>query len=466
MKRVLVGLGAACVLALCIVGIVLVARAQTQARAMQQFIAAGPANLAREEAAARQEGIPLTAQELQKPLPPPDQNAAPLYVRLTKLLHDKPLGLPKYAEGMDAFHSYTPAQIAAVRRTLAARQDVMALVHQAADRPQCVFVRDWSEGIALKFPEYQHQREVARLLKTESYLAARDGHYQEAITNQARGFRVAHHAAADHTLISYLVGIASQAIALGGLQSILAQAGPNAAVGDEVKKTVATAYVRLSLRNALAGEAGLGYASLAKTHQYERYGIEAALKTSFPDDDAPQSYSLPKSEVSAAEQARLHNLIDAWQADYLGEMLPFIRASDAPWPVRRTIFAATYKQANRNPNTAGPLTDPIHWVPRLLLPALDNTDQNDTRIQARVAVTLAAASLLTAKAKTGAYPGKLAQEFTDPFTNKPLGYRREGGGFVVYSAGPTGRFDGGKLGQKVPGQESVFRFPAVPVSPN
>ena len=135
MKRVFVGLAAVCVLTLCVAGIVLVAFVLRQQAGMRRFIAAGPANLAREKAAARQEGIPLTAGELQRPSPPPGQNAALLYVKLTKLLHDTPLGLPKYAEGMYAFHTYTPQQVAVVRQTPAARQDVMTLVYQAADRP-------------------------------------------------------------------------------------------------------------------------------------------------------------------------------------------------------------------------------------------------------------------------------------------------------------------------------------------
>ena len=433
---------------------------------MQQFIAAGPANLAREEAVARQEGIPLTAAQLQHPLPPPDQNAAPLYMKLTKLLHDKPLHLPPYAEGMDAFHSYTPEQIASVRRILAARQDVMTLVHQAAARPQCVFVQDWSQGIALKFPEYMQIREAARILRTESYLLARDGHYHEAIANQALGFRVADQAAAGRTLVSYLVGVASEASTLGGMQGILAQAGPKADVDADVEKTVAAASPHLSLRNAMAGDTGLGYASLAKTHQYEKYGVEVALKTAFPDDDASQSHALSASQVSTAERDRLHNLIDAWQADYLSRMLPLIRASDAPRMARSAVFAVTHKPENKETDNTAPLTDPMHWVPRLLVPDLDKIDQNDTRISARVAVTLAAALLLARKAKTGAYPDNLPQGFTDPFTGKPLGYRFEGNGFVVYSAGPTGHFDGGRPGQKVPGQESLFRYPAVPAPPN
>ena len=217
MKRFFLALTAAIVLCLCIVGIILTARQQIQSAAVRQQIADGPANLAREEAAAQREGIPLTAQELQRPLPPPGENAAPLYVKLTKLLHDKPLGLPKYAEGMDAFHSYTPAQIAVVRQTLAARQDVMTLVHQAADKPHCVFVRDWNKGVELTFPELSPMREAARLLKTESYLLARDGHYAAAVANQARGFQVARHAASDHVLLAYLVGIANESLTLNGM---------------------------------------------------------------------------------------------------------------------------------------------------------------------------------------------------------------------------------------------------------
>ena len=97
----------------------------------------------------------------------------------------------------------------------------------------------------------------------------------------------------------------------------------------------------------------------------------------------------------------------------------------------------------------------------ILLPDGLKLDEDDLRLKAREATTLAAAALLTEKAKRGSYPGGLPPEFADPFTDRPLVYRREGGGFVVYSAGPTGHFDGGRPGQKVPGRESLFRYPAV-----
>jgi hypothetical protein len=52
-----------------------------------------------------------------------------------------------------------------------------------------------------------------------------------------------------------------------------------------------------------------------------------------------------------------------------------------------------------------------------------------------------------------------ASEANDPFTGKPLKYRRELRGFVVYSTGPSGTFDGGKQGVKPKSNEAYFRFP-------
>ncbi len=456
MKRFFAALGALYLLLLSLGGIWLLVRHQRQKAAMQNFVAAGPANLARQQAAARALGIPLTPAAKQAPLPPPSQNAAPLYTQLTALLQAKPLGLPKYAEGMSAFHAYTPAQIAAVRRTLAARSDVMRLVHQAPSRPQCVFVRDWSHPLAATFPEFRTQREAARLLQTESYLLARDGQYPQAVATQALGFRVAEHAASDHDVLAYLVGCACEAITLSGMQSILAEAGPNAAVATVVQNAVRTRQSHLSLRDAMAGETGFGVAIFGPMHAAEGQGVNAVLAAgTFPTGTAQ---SIPPS---FQKRQRLHALIDAWETDYLSRMCPLVAASDRPPAVRRAAYAALEKQVADDANAPDAVT---HLFADNVLPVFSHIDENATRTQARVTVTLAAASLLADKAKTGKFPQVLPAGLPDPYTNQPLRYRREGAnGFVVYSTGPTGHFDGGTAGQKPPGQESVFRYPVVPL---
>ena len=69
-----------------------------QAVAIRREVASGPADLAKERTAALAAGVPLDAASLQRPLPPPDQNAALLYQQLDALRHSRPLNLPTYAQ--------------------------------------------------------------------------------------------------------------------------------------------------------------------------------------------------------------------------------------------------------------------------------------------------------------------------------------------------------------------------------
>ena len=461
MKRFWIGLCAAIVFALCATGTVWIVRSQIRARAIRAFIAAGPANLAREQAAAKAAGISLDPKQLQQPLPPPSQNAALDYVRLTKLLHDKPLHLPKYAEGMDAYHSYTPTQIAAARNILAERQDVMTLVHQAADKPKCVFVRDWNQGIDVKFPELQTIRVYARLIKTESYLLARDGHYQEAVSNQARGFRVAEHAASDHVLLGYLVGNASEAIALTGMQSIMASAGPNASTARDVQQAISLSRPHLSLQGALRNAPAAMEPIFPQLHRGQGQRVawfSAAVEGMTHGKDIPAPP--PGKPASPTEQKMLSDMIDDQQAVYLADVRRFIAVLNTSEPARRSTLASM------SDPPAEEMEGGERTLSYLLLPDTQklDLDDDDNRIHAREAVTQAAAAVLAERAKAGAYPDSLPSGFTDPYTGHPLQYRREGAnGFVVYSVGPTGRFDGGQPGQKAPGTEALFRYPAVPI---
>ena len=437
---------------------------------MRKFIAAGPTDLVREQAAYRQEGIPLNPRQLQTPLPPPAQNAAPLYDRLTKLFHDKPLGLPASVEGgLNDTRPCPPADIAEARRVLTSRPDVMTLVHQAADRPRCVFARDWST-LMLKdtpMPEYQTMRHAVRLLQTESYLLAAQGRYAEAVAVQKRGFRIAAQAASEPGGLPYLVAVACQLITVTGLHSILTLAGPNADVCRQVRQAAYGPGVPPSLRAALATEPAMMEPLVQEMHKRQGLGMDgvnavldeissgkSAHLTPPPVSKGPDNPDSLKDPQSASA------FIDAEQAEYLAEMRRLIVVADRPGAERRAVFASAVTE--KHPD------DPHSYrriVTLIFLPSVDKMGENDLRVRARQAILVTAATALSEKAGTGAYPGRLPQTLTDPFTGKPLLYRREGGGFVVYSAGPTGRFDGGVPGGKVSGQESLFRYPAVPVSP-
>ena len=380
-----------------------------------------------------------------------------MYQKLFQLLRDKPLHLPLYAQPLVSDHTYTPEQLAAVQNVYDSRQDVWDLVHQAADRPQCVFVRDWKQGSGILFPEFQEIREAARLLNTESYLLAAHGKYGDAVKNQARGFRVAEHAASDPVLISYLVGVACDAIALRGMQNVLILAGPNADVDAQVAQAVRDGRPRLSLRYALGGEAGSfqGVTFQQLRTQTQRGGVPALVSLSAAE------FGLSKvppvsGPTTPADVTFALDWLDASQSQILNDTRVIIAASDLPPLARRRAFSQAAQARDARPKTA------LTVLSNELLPAYDRIDQADTRREANEAVTLAAADVLGAWTKDGTFPSALPNAMTDPFTGRALGYRREGeDGFVVYSAGPDGTFGGGRPGDNRVPNQTLFRYPAT-----
>ena len=79
----------------------------------------------------------------------------------------------------------------------------------------------------------------------------------------------------------------------------------------------------------------------------------------------------------------------------------------------------------------------------------------------------AGATVLAYRASNqGRLPDSLPGAFTDPFTGKPLGYRKEPGakgtGFVIYSVGADGKFDGGRPSSPVPGTNRALLFRFTP----
>jgi hypothetical protein len=82
-----------------------------------------------------------------------------------------------------------------------------------------------------------------------------------------------------------------------------------------------------------------------------------------------------------------------------------------------------------------------------MLPTFAKCVLKQAEIEARVAVARSCAALTTYKLAHGNYPGSLVQAMTvvrvDPFDLQPIRYRPDGGGFVVYSVGETGKYAGG-----------------------
>jgi hypothetical protein len=101
----------------------------------------------------------------------------------------------------------------------------------------------------------------------------------------------------------------------------------------------------------------------------------------------------------------------------------------------------------------------------LLLPVITPAQDLFARAVAEQGALRAMAAALEFRAQHKALPQTLASCMkavpTDPFDGKPMRYRIEGKGFVIYSVGPTGKYTGAPKQPGQPFREVVLRWPGA-----
>jgi hypothetical protein len=410
-------------------------------------VAAGSAYAAAIEDA-RRSGIPTTPEALQQTLPPAEQNAAPLYERITQILTDHPL------KGEDAILSNlafrgvpTEGQYARARLALKRRAALVALIHKAVSRPACVFVRDWRFPTAIPIRELMPMRDCSRVLGGESLLMLRAGNPLQAVRNDTLRFRLAEQArAAWQGRIGGLTAEDIDFLVIHDLQRILCLAGDRADVDDAVRTAIETGWKPTSLAVSLRAEAGMHVLDVEVLRQ-----------------EGPASLPQWLGDSSAKP---LHMGRMEWNrfCDDNGLLLLQISRSaggvaDLPYPQSAPALRRIEQSIDQDRN-------PTHVLALVMGPTfLVDAAERGVSLQARVDATRCAAAVLAWKARHGTFPAALDQAMRpvalDPFDGAPLRYRREGAGFEVYSVGNTLRYDGGSPRQK-PGRETVFRYPLPP----
>lgn len=394
----------------------------------------------------RQEGLPLTPADLKRPIPPAARNAAPVYEQLTQLLKAKPLrGDGEVLNEVKRDVPSISSNMQQVRAALSQHQDVIGLVHEAAQKPECNFNRDYGQGYNLLFPEYAPMRSGLRVLTNESALLLYDGKTLDAIRNETPGFQMAQHTNTDSFMIGKLVGVALNAITLRFMERVLYTAGDHPGIAAAVEKAIENNWKTVNMADGIRGEVVVGEVTFAQI-------ANGTLR----DDDVKPGENV--SPVPHRPPTFVGKAIgDANELYWLQFLHSAIAASALPPSESRAKMDALEHEFTR-----------FDWMPTRSLAAImfsvySQALTKQTQGEAQKAVVSAAAAIMAHRQKHGAFPVELAQAVptvpTDPFDSQTLRYRQEGNGFVVYSVGPTGKFDGGTANKKPGSHESVFRFP-------
>jgi hypothetical protein len=410
---------------------------------------------------AKEAGLRLYGAEMQRPLPPPERNAAPLYVTLVafhgKGISDRdrfgdknvPWGSFRYmAEPPDA-----PRLAAYLKR----HRTELNILRVASKRPDCVFTRDWmcDDPNQVTFPEFAAIRHGARILYAESQMLALQNRYPEAVEALSVCLRAARHAGNEQLSISYLVRTALEAIALSGLRKLLYYSQGDPEVSRLISRAINREWRLASYANPLQGEAWFQYQFLELGRRlgpdsFERYTA---------DKPTPLKQLRP-SYKSEGERLQWGALLDANESLAVDRLTRAVAVADLPLYQSRPVLQPIGDEAKPPEDSS-----PNRVFADVLSIDLVNGAEKRANIYAMAQVTQTACALFDWRAKQGRFPERLDQAVSplpvDPYDGRPLRYRCEGAGFVLYSVGPTGKFDGGSPNTKPSSAEAAiaFRFP-------
>lgn len=421
-----------------------------ETKALRERLARAQARLPGELKKARALGMAITPVDMRRPVAPRGKDAAPDYVELTARLKDRPID-----KAVEALYSKSgpltrnAVELTKIESLLNQRNDLLELIDRAAAKPTCVFQRDWSQGAAVLLPEYAAMRQGVRLLRGESLIESRHGRPMVAVRHLKMAFQVTRHAASEQIAIAHLVGLALEAITLEGLRQVIMEHASDEHVIQAVSDTVHSGAFAYDLAAIVKRENIMPCTELRRLANAGTFAMVQYLTSENPSRDPPQNLPLP------GESRMVQMIFEGIEARYLELARPVVAASRLSSMDRVREFRRLYRRQLR-PGLPDGLANifAIDWA----LAA-----EKELGIHAKEAVLCAGAAVLLVRKHQKTLPASLKDvtgSYVDPFTNRPLKYRREGArGFVIYSVGPSERFGGGKPGVKPPTREAIFRFP-------
>ncbi len=399
-------------------------------------------------------GDPASLTELAKryPTPPPGRNAAePLNAAFAKMEAEKadvqalgnrapivgPVNMPEINEELP------PVVLKAAQAYLQANAEVLGLLHKAAVLETCKFDLDFAKGVGMLLPHLAKLRAGARLLALEAIVRTEGGKSDDAAASFVACLRIGEAVRQEPILISTLVRIACDGIAVSQLERWASRAKPSPAALERVEAALAAAADTRLIEWAMVGERCFGIdvyqTYVLGPNRREMIGMLGAMG----EGEGPLPFA-----VNLIPQAYFKSDM----ACYLDIMNDYVAASRKPYPDNYLAGARVGKEIEER--------IPKHYVvARLILPALGRIFATGQQHLARCESARVALAALRYKAKHGRLPGALAAlvpDFLkavppDPFDGKPLRYRADAAGLTVYSVGENLKDDGGVTQQPADG---------------
>ncbi|MHC5057266.1 MAG: hypothetical protein ACYTKD_21525 [Planctomycetota bacterium] len=387
----------------------------------------------------RARGEPVTMADLEPPPVPDEDNAAPLLAKAyaclqaTEDANGDPFDTWVYARADRRRFPEQTTQAECARllsKAMVAHAETLRLAHEAARRPVLRFELEYAGGEWMSKEPVCAIRSIARLLAAEALWAAQDGRLADAVASLVAGMKTARLALKQQVPGEVLFPISLWQMTMYSLP----HACGKARFSDDMRRTLMQGLADMDFARAAEGAMILARADM----------IEFARRSL----DEPSEDHVGTVEANG-ESGFLGTLLLRDEARCLRWMAEAVAATRLPPWQARPALAAT----RRARDTVVGLEMNVAPVSVYAFPAIDVIYGRVLRAWAARDVAQVGLALELHRSEKGEYPTKLdalAPEFLpevppDPYTGKPLVYRVEGDGFLVYSIGENLQDDGGRF---------------------
>jgi len=412
--------------------------------------------LTRALAELKAQGVPLAALDLTPPCSDEDNGARLWRAAENLLVLDAPGTRPKInpmdvrpigrSELSGAFKMYAegepldPARKAGLRELASRNARALELMAEAGSKP-CFLRRDASASMIDSLTPGSSSAvkmiQVTQLLGFASLFAAENGDLPGAIEKLRGGLRFAPRPAGERTLIMYLVAVAGTRSLVHFLQDVCG----GRPVGDDTLARLIEDFDPVSWRERLAGAWRGERVILIEAAQFATSGRRGSREALF--GKMPFLQGLGFWLVRPFVIRDFRKTLPLYEELDKAARLPYFESRDALKTLTGTIAERPW----------------YAFFTGALVPNFESAYLKEAMLEATLLAARTGLACRLYKSREGGYPeglsslvpGVLGEVPIDPFTGKPLVYRREGEGFIVYSLGSNQKDDAGRSTYNITG---------------
>ncbi|MGD0785862.1 MAG: hypothetical protein ABR969_08595 [Sedimentisphaerales bacterium] len=355
---------------------------------------------------------------------------------------------------------------------LTKNQEILNLVIAGSDKPYCwdkYYTEQNNVMFAVLLPHPKEYKNIARILCFKACFSASEGNYSQGLENILTALKLGKHIKTEPFLIEQIVGIAIESSSVQNLRQILSRYNIDKSELAKLQCSLETIVREDIFRITFKGERMCFYDAIQRSFTDDIFGGHIYVRgdMGIMDDiiDGPYNNQTGKREQQDFPETLKKLFSILFTQPGKKETL---KSSDEIYDYYEKLSALTpFEQQSIEPNTNEKLKEIAgkNIFLTMLAPVFNKLVTMPYRNKAEIQATTTIIAIIRYKQENGAYPDNLEGLLNkslikeipaDPFSDKPLVYKKTEKGFTLYSVGEDFVDNGGIMGVDKDGKPRLW----------